>query len=327
MKMTSYGRPESCCSTAAIASSPELTASTRAQNALERVHQNVPCRGIIIHNQGRDGAKLLGNHPAPRGARGHTHRHRKQKRASGAWFAFEPDLATHEFHQPPANGQAESRSSVFACRGRVGLAEGLKQSSSLLWRHADAGILHRESELDPFADLFQQFRFQVNIAVLGKFDRIIDQVCNHLAQAQWIANQILRNGIRDLGQKFQPFILGFLSRDGGDRGDHVIQAEVHRLDVKPAGFNLRKVEDVIDHPQQRRSRIVNLVDVVPLLLAQRRLQGQVRHADDRIHRSPYLVAHVGQEHGLHLRGLFGSSFAILSSSSVRVPRFAASPSP
>ena len=165
MKMTSYGRPESCCFTAAIASSPELTASTRAQNAVERVHQNVPRRGIIIHNQGRDGAKLLGNDPVPRGAGGHTHRHRKQKRASDSGFAFQPDLASHEFHQPPANGQPQSRSSVFACRGHVGLAERLKQSCSLLWRHADAGILHRESEPGPFPDLFQQFRFQVNIAV------------------------------------------------------------------------------------------------------------------------------------------------------------------
>ena len=97
---------------------------------------------------------------------------------------------------------------MLSCRGRVGLAERLKQSCSLLWRHADAGILHRESEPGPFADLFQQFRFQVNIALLRKLDRIVDQVRDHLAQAQWIAHQILRNRILNLGQKFQALCPG-----------------------------------------------------------------------------------------------------------------------
>ena len=92
----------------------------------------------------------------------------------GSGFAFEPDLATHEFHQPPANGQAESRASVFACRRRIGLAERLKQSGRLLRRHADAGILHRESQRGPVADLVLQFRSQVHLALLRELDRIVD---------------------------------------------------------------------------------------------------------------------------------------------------------
>ena len=103
----------------------------------------------------KEGAKLRGNHPATRGARGYTNRHRKQKCASDTWYALKPDLATHEFHQPSANGQSESGSSVFARRGHVGLAERLKQSCSLLRRHTDTGILHRESELHLFADPFE----------------------------------------------------------------------------------------------------------------------------------------------------------------------------
>ena len=37
-------------------------------DADERVHQNVPRGGIVIHHQGRDSAKLFGNDPAPRQA-------------------------------------------------------------------------------------------------------------------------------------------------------------------------------------------------------------------------------------------------------------------
>ena len=216
MKMTSYGRSESCCRDGGDRFLARAHRIHSGADADERLHQNVPCRGIVIHHQGRDGAKLFRRDPAPRHARAHTHRHRKQKRASVSWFAFEPDLATHEFHQPPANGQAESRASVFSCRRRVGLAERLKQSGRLVRRHADAGIHHRESQGGPFADLFQQFRCQVHLALLREFDRVVDQVRDHLAQAQWIADQSLRNGIRHVDQKFQPFILGLLSRDRGD---------------------------------------------------------------------------------------------------------------
>jgi hypothetical protein len=56
----------------------------------------------------------------------------------------------------------------------VSLAERLKQSCRLLRRHADAGILHRESEPGPCADLFQQFRLQVNVAMLGKWKNPTD---------------------------------------------------------------------------------------------------------------------------------------------------------
>ena len=40
----------------------------------------------------------------------------------------------------------------------------------------------------------------------------------------------------------QPFVVGLLSRDGSDRGDHIIQAEVHRLDAELPGFYFRKIE-------------------------------------------------------------------------------------
>jgi len=50
---------------------------------------------------------------------------------------------------------------------------------------------------------------------------------------------------------------------------------------------------------------MDLLDVVALLAVEVRLQGQVGHADDRVHGCPNLVAHVGQEVALDLGRLLG----------------------
>ncbi len=57
--------------------------------------------------------------------------------------------------------------------------------------------------------------------------------------------------------------------------------------------------------EQRRAGVVDLADVVALLGVERRLEGEVREADDGVHRRADLVAHVRQELALGLRGFLG----------------------
>lgn len=61
-----------------------------------------------------------------------------------ARFALYLDLATHEFHQPLADGESESRAPVTAGGRGVGLGERLEELLLLLGRHADAGVLDLE---------------------------------------------------------------------------------------------------------------------------------------------------------------------------------------
>ncbi len=51
-----------------------------------------------------------------------------------------------------------------------------------------------------------------------------------------------------------------------------------------------------------------LLDVVALLRRERRLQREMRQPDDRVHRRADLVAHVGEEHRLHLGRFLGFLF-------------------
>ncbi len=50
---------------------------------------------------------------------------------------------------------------------------------------------------------------------------------------------------------------------------------------------------------------MDFAHVVALLWRELGFKSEMRQADDRIHRGADFVAHVRQEHGLHLRGLFG----------------------
>ena len=50
--------------------------------------------------------------------------------------------------------------------------------------------------------------------------------------------------------------------------------------------------------EQRVRRIFDRVQIVPLLVGESRVQRQFGHADDAVHRSADLVAHVGEEFAL-----------------------------
>ena len=100
-----------------------------------------------------------------------------------------------------------------------------------------------------------------------------------------------------------PFSCAFWRGERGDRADDLVEPEVGGFDVELAGLDLGEVEDVVDDRQQRRAGVVDLADVVALLGGERRLEGEVRQADDGVHRRADLVAHVREEHRLHLRWL------------------------
>ncbi len=73
-----------------------------------------------------------------------------------------------------------------------------------------------------------------------------------------------------------------------------------RVQLEPAGLDLREVEDVVDDRQERLARRVDGLGVVALLGVERRVEQQPAHPDDGVHRGPDLVAHRGQERALGL---------------------------
>ncbi len=77
------------------------------------------------------------------------------------------------------------------------------------------------------------------------------------------------------------------------------------LEIELAGLDLRVVEDVVDHVQQRVAARVDDLGELALLAREVGAEQQVGHADHGVHRRPDLVAHRGEEGALGLRRRLG----------------------
>ncbi len=85
----------------------------------------------------------------------------------------------------------------------------------------------------------------------------------------------------------------------------MFELEAHRFEHQLARLDARDVEHVVDQGQQRLGGQLDLVQVAALALGQRRVLQQARQADDGVHGSADLVAHVGHERALGPAGRLG----------------------
>ena len=131
--------------TAAIASFPDPTASTRLREGAQRLLQDLARGGVVVDDEDAEPAKLLWNDPPCTRRRADAEPDREVERRPGAGLAFEPDAAAHQVDQAAADRQAETGAAMLARRRHVGLRERLKQPRRLLGRHADPGVAHRST--------------------------------------------------------------------------------------------------------------------------------------------------------------------------------------
>ena len=120
-------------------------------------------------------------------------------------------------------------------------------------------------QLHLVARALELFDVDPDLAAVGELHGVVDAIGQDLAQANRIAEQVLRDARRDVHQELEALLVRLLRRQRRHRADHVIELEVGGLDVEPAGLDLGEVEDVVDDRQQRGAGIVDLADVVALL--------------------------------------------------------------
>ena len=84
---------------------------------------------------------------------------------------------------------------------------------------------------------------------------------------------------------------------------HVLGAEVDRLEANATRLDLGEIEDVVDDVQQSVAGAANRLHVFALLRRQLRFHQQPGHADHPVHRRADLVAHRGKELRLESRQL------------------------
>ncbi len=227
--------------------------------------------------------------------------------AEGAAFSrrrFDGDAAAHQFDQALADRQAEAGAAKLAGGRGVTLEEGREQAGDHGRRHADAGVADRNLQALFVVVQGPAGEMDADAADRGEFDGIADQVDQDLAQAAGVADQACGNGRVDVAGECD-----FLG-DGrvAEQCQGVVQdfgrGEGNVFDFQLAGFDLGKVEHVVDQPEQAVGAVADGFRVIALLGVQRRGQQEVGHADHAVHRGADFVAHVGQEVALGDAGGF-----------------------
>ena len=111
--------------------------------------------------------------------------------------------------------------------------------------------------------------------------------------------------------------MGVLCGDGFDRRQNVFhqgaQIKSFGIDLNSAGFNLRKVENVVDDRQKVPAGAMDLPDVPQLFGLTQPFKLFFQHlavADDRVQRSTQLMAHIGKESTLRAACLLGHFFGL-----------------
>ncbi len=219
--------------------------------------------------------------------------------------ALHPDLTVHQLHQIVRDGQTKTGATIFAGGRAVSLFKGVEETLALLGCHADTAILHTALQPDLAISLVTACQPDNHLSLLGELDGIAGQVEQDLAKPQGIAAQTVRQISGQIEQQRQPLFPRPKRRQIRQPLEHLVELEIHLLQLLLARLHLGEVKDVVEDPEQVVRRSVYLAHIVVLLGGEVGLQHQMGHTDDGIHWRADLMAHVGQKFALGSGGIFG----------------------
>ena len=193
------------------------------------------------------------------------------ERAALARRAVHPHLAAHHLDQVPGDGQAEPGAAVAARRRHVGLLERREQPLDLVGGDADAGVADGEVRAPRVDRLARHRDLDADLAALGELDAVAEQVQEHLAQAQRVADDALRRARLDPVDQLEPLLVRPDRQRPGGVGDDFGEIELDGFELQLADFELRDVEDVVDHAEQAVGARAQRRQVLALQRRQRRV--------------------------------------------------------
>ena len=223
------------------------------------------------------------------------------KCAAPARFARRADRASHQIDKLPGYREAQTRSAKTARGGGILLLEGIEQPLRTGWIEANPCIAHLAAHQARLVGARRQPND--DLACLGELDRVAHQVHEHLTQAVRVPLHPVREPVVDEHRELESLAGGLLGQQA-ERCVHKL-AQRERVDFEPQlpGFDLGEVEDVVEGGHQGFGGELHAVGIVPLLQVKARVEQQLGHPDDTVHRRTDLVAHVGEKLRLQARGL------------------------
>lgn len=212
--------------------------------------------------------------------------------------AVQIDMASHEGGELAGNGEAEAGAPVLAADGIIDLGKLLKELVLFFRGNADARIADGKGQPNGIGSVgeWEGVYLKEDLAGLGKFNGISDQVDEDLAQACGIADE----GIGQIGlagkDEFELLFLGGLeAMDGSQFVEERVELERDGFEAEFSGFNFGKVEDIVEEDEEGIGGAFDVGGVAVLLRVEAGFEEEFGHADDAIHGRPDFVAHIGEE--------------------------------
>ena len=254
-----------------------------------------------------EGAQAGGDVRARRahGGRVHAHQDREPERGADPDRARHARLSAHEPGQLTGDGQAEAGAAVGP-RGRgVGLLELLEHRVQLAGGNADTGVRDREAQPNPIAVRLVERHANHHLSGGRELDGVADQVGDDLADAGGVAADPERHVGVDVAHQLEALLVGTQRQRARQVLQHRRQFNRGVFDGEVTGFDLREVEHVVDHGQQRLATGADGLGEAPLFLVETGVEQQAHHAEHTVDRRANLVAHVGEELALGGAGGLG----------------------
>ena len=181
--------------------------------------------------------------------------------------------------------------------------KGLEDLLLALLRHPDSGVAHLHGQGAPVAlgRIELPAKAHGHASLVGVLDRVADQVDEDLPQARLVDQERMGQAFGEDEVHRQALAGRLLHKDGPEQLGQLAQAGGLGVEDHHPGLDFREVEDVIDQLEERQGALMNRPRIVPGFAGGGQLGRQeVTEAQDRVHRGPDLVAHVGKEIALLL---------------------------
>ena len=193
---------------------------------------------------------------------------------------------------------------MLARRRHVALFKRFEQAGLLFGCQSGAGIADLETDQQQVGAIFDDPAAQQDLALLGEFDGVADEVENDLPQPIAIAMQ-RRRQVVGIDDQLEILCCCALAHHVGDAEQHAVEREIDVVQREFARFDLGQVENVVDDAKQVLRGIADLVQPRQRLGIADLAAQQVVEADDGIHRRADFMAHIGQKSALGQAGLLG----------------------
>ena len=226
--------------------------------------------------------------------------------------AADVNVPAHQFHESPAERQAQARA-FLRLPPAFGLHERLKEQRQFFLRNAAPGIFDFERKDMRLRVARQTPHAHGNAARVREFDRVIQQIDQHLPQFYRVRAEILRHVVGAMDGQGKRFAFDFEGEKAFDLGEQPKQVAIAQIQRQAANVIFGQIEDLIDEREQMLAAAVNDRNAFLRFRKEefRVVLEELSKTDNRVQRRAEFVAHVRQKYAFGAVGVF-SLFCRLS---------------